>query len=232
MTKTRVLAAGLVLAAISAGAAAQPSEAMQAPLLSKDPKQPIEVLADRVWSNSQIRIHPREVTGTPKDLPRSSRTLNVATFKHDAGRGPATLVVDFASFLTDPSNSAEGTVSIEIECPAAPNGCSYPIGKSVLLFQSTFMARQEVETAAGKRTLAVGRESHSYTLPATPEVEVRIRLLEPTNLEPVELKARVIYGEYDRRALPGQTTRSGLLWMGIGGAIAFLLFVFWWLRRS
>ena len=232
MTNLRALAAVVALAAYSAGAAAQPSEAMQAPLLSNDPKQPIEVLADKAWSAGQIRIQPREVTGTPKDLPRSSRTLNVATFRHDAGRGPATLVVDYAAFLTDPSGSAEGTVSIDIECPSAPHGCAYPITKGVLLFQSTFMARQQVETAAGKRTLAVGRESHSYTLPATPEVEVRVRLLEPTNLEPVELKARIIYGEYDRRALPGQTTRSGLLWMGIGGAVVFLLLVFWWLRRS
>ncbi len=205
---------------------------MQAPLLSKDPDRPIVVLADRAWSESQIRIQPREVTGTPRDLPRSSRRLKVTTFEHFSGRGPATLVVDFAAYLIDPSKSADGTVSVEIECPVAPDGCTYPIGKSILLFQDRFMARQEVQVDAGKRTLVVGRESHSYTLPSTPEVEVRVLLLEPVNLEPLELKARVIYGEYDQRALPGQTTKSNLFWTGIGVAIAFLLAVFWWLRRS
>lgn len=205
---------------------------MLASLLSKDPKKPIVVLRDRVWSEDAIRIQPREVTGTPKDLPRSSRHLKLGSFKHDAGKGPVTLVIDYAGYLINPSNDAEATVSIGIECPETPNGCSYPIDKSALPFRTAFMAKQEVTTATGKRAVVVGRESHSYLLPPNATVEVRVSLLEPKNLEPLELKARLIYGEYDRRGLPGQPTKSGLLWKIIGGAIAVMLAAFWWLRRS
>lgn len=228
----RVLAVCLAFAVCSSGARAQPTEAMRLPLLSKDPKHPVTLLADKDWGESQIRIQPRNVTGTPADLPRSSRQLKLEPIKLDSGMGPATLVVDLAGYLIDPSDDAEAALRIDIECPEAPNGCAYPILKSVLPFRSAFMARQEVPVASGKRTVVVGRESHAYTLPADTPVEFRVALLEPKNLEPLELTTRLIYGEYERRALPGQTTRSGLLWKIIAGAVVLLLAVFWWLRRS
>jgi len=228
----RILALYLGLAACALDASAQSSDAMRAPLLSKDPAQPITLRAERIWSVEAIRIQPREVTGTPKDLPKSSRDLNVASFMHRSGSGPVTLVIDYAAFLVNPSSSGEGAVSISIECPETPNGCSYPITKSVLPFQTAFMAKQEVEMPTGKRTIVVGRDSHAYTLPPDAKVDVRVSLMEPTNLEPLELKARLIYGEYDRRALPGQTTKIATLWIVIGGAIVLLLAAFYWLRRS
>ncbi len=229
---SRHLAIGLGLAFCTLAAAAQTSDAMLAPLLSKDPERPMQVRTERVYSAAQIQIQPREVTGTPKDLPRTSRDLKVASFVHRGGSGPVTLVIDYAAFLVNPSIAGEGTVSIGIECPETPNGCSYPITTSVLPFQTAFMAKQEVETPRGQRTIVVGRDSHSYTLPADAKVDLRIALMEPVNLEPLELKARLIYGEYDRRALPGQTTKIAALWFVIGGAIVFLLAAFFWLRRS
>lgn len=227
-----ILASGLGFALCTLNVAAQTSEAMLAPLLSKDPAQPFVLRAEKMWSADEIQIQPREVTGTPKDLPRSSRELKVASFIHKAGSGPVTLVIDYAGFLINPSGAAEGAVSIAIECPETRDGCSYPINKSVLPFQSAFMAKQEVETPSGKRTVVVGRDAHSYTLPPDARVDVRVALMEPTNLEPLGLKARLIYGEYDRRALPGQTTKIAMLWIVIGGAIVLLLAAFWWLRRS
>lgn len=228
----QVLAICTGLAACSFAAIAQPTDAMVAPLLSKDAAQPIVLRAERIWSAGEIAIQPREVTGTPKDLPRSSRDLTVASFMHKAESGPVTLVIDYAAYLINPSSAGEGALNIAIECPETPNGCSYPISKSVLPFQSAFMARQEVPTPTGKRTIVVGRESHAYTLPPNARVDVRVALMEPVNLEPLEVKARLIYGEYDRRALPGQSTKIGTLWLLIGGAIVLLLTAFWWLRRA
>ncbi|MEP7327648.1 MAG: hypothetical protein ABI777_00450 [Betaproteobacteria bacterium] len=230
--KIQVLAIGMGLAAGSFAATAQQADAMLAPLLSKDPAQPFVLQADRIWSADEIAIQPRAVTGTPKDLPRSSRELKIASFMHKGERGPVTLAIDYTAYLIDPSSAGEGTLNIGIECPETPNGCSYPISKSVLLFQSAFMARQEVPASTGKRTIVVGRESHAYTLPSNALVDVRVALLESMNLEPLQVKARLIYGDYDRRALPGQATRIETLWYLIGGAIVLLLTAFWWLRRT
>jgi hypothetical protein len=142
------------------------------------------------------------------------------------------LVIDHAAYLINPSNDAEATVSIGVECPETPNGCGHPIDKSVLPFRTAFMAKQVAPTAAGQRTVVVGRESHTYTLPSNAKVDVRVSLLEPKNPEPLELKARLIYGDCDRRVLPGQTTMSGMILKIVGGAIAAMLAAFWWLRRS
>lgn len=230
--KSLLVAMALGIACCTPDVSAQTSDAMLAPLQSKDPERPMQVRAERVYTAAQIQVQPREVTGTPKDLPRTSRDLKVASFVHRGGSGPVTLVIDYAAFLINPSMAGEGAINIGIECPEAPNGCSYPITTSVLPFQTAFMAKQEVETPTGKRTIVVGRDSHSYTLPADAKVDMRISLMEPVNLEPLELKARLIYGEYDRRALPGQTTKIAALWYVIGGAVVLLLAAFFWLRRS
>lgn len=205
------------------------TEAMVAPLPNKDPKRPVFVLADKVWPEEEIRILPRELTGTPGHLPRSSHRLPLGSFRYDGADGPVTLVVDYAGYLVDPSRNADAAVKIGIECPRSAQGCAYPLTKSVLPFQAAFMARQEVSTAAGKRTVVVGRESHSYVFAPDSLVQMDLTLLEPSNLQPLELKARVIFGEYDRRALPGQTTRQQLVWRIGAAALGVLALAYWWL---
>lgn len=232
MTKSHVLALCAIVLVGSHSAAAPPNDLLDAPLLAKNPKEPLVLLADQGWSAAEIRIQPREVTGTPKDLPRSSRRLSVGSFQSEKGRGPVTLVVDYAAYLQNRGDDAQGSVQIEIECTDIPDGCSYPIEKGVLPFRSAFMAKRDVASDAGKKVLVVGRESHSYSLPPNAQVRVNISLSDPKNLEPVQLRARLFYGEYDRKALPGQTTKSAMLWKIIGGALVVVLGAFWWLRRS
>ncbi len=221
----------LALAATVLPSTAQTSVAMQAPLLPKDPAKPIQVVLEKSATAGELRILPREATGTPKDLPRTSRTVQVGSFKFEEGKGPVTLVVDYAGVLVDPKGDAEGSIEIGIECPEAATPCSYPITKGSLAFSTAFMAKEEVNLPSGRRTVVTGREAHSYSFPNGVKVDLRLSAREPKNLEPLELKARVIYGEH-ARGLPGQTTRSGLFWKVLGAIGLLAVGAFWWLRRA
>lgn len=227
----RRLVLGAALSACALGAQAQRSAAMDTLLLSEDLSRPIVLLSERVARGADIQVLPHAATGTPKDLPRRSQPVLLKPFTHDAAQGPVTLVVDYAGTLSRPSDDAEAIVEVGIECPEASTPCSYPIAQSVLGFRSAFMAKEEVITATGPRTVAVGREAHTYTLPPGVKVEMRLTLLEPKNIEPLELKARLLYGKHDRRALPGQTTRGGLLWKVLGSGLLLAVGGLWWLRR-
>lgn len=222
---------GASLAACAFSALAQRTAAMDAPVLSKDPSKPMLLLADQTASAGDIKVLPHAATGTPKDLPQRSQPVLLRPFSYDAAKGPVTLVVDYAGYLIHADDDAEGVVEIGIECPEASTPCSYSLQQSVLGFRSAFMAKEAVTTPTGQRTVAVGREAHVYQFPPGAKVEMRLTLLKPKNLEPLELKARLLYGEHDRRALPGQTTRSGLLWKVLGSGLLLAVAGVWWLRR-
>lgn len=225
------LLASLAFAATALPAAAQNTLAVRAPLLAKDPAKPIQLVLEKSATASELRILPREATGTPKDLPRTSRTIGVGSFRFEEGRGPVTLVLDYAGALIDPKGDAEGSIEIGIECPEAATPCSYPITKGSLAFSTAFMAKEEMDLPSGRRTVVTGRESHSYSFPNGVKVELRLNARETKNLEPLELTARVIYGEHER-GLPGQTTRSGLFWKVLAAIAVLGIGAFWWLRRA
>ncbi len=225
------LLACLALAAAALPAGAQNPLAIRAPLLAKDPAKPIQVLLEKSATAGELRILPREATGTPKDLPRTSRTVQVGSFKYDESRGPVTLVIDYAGALVDPKGDAEGSIEIGIECPEAATPCSYPITKGSLAFSTAFMTKEEMDLPSGRRTVVTGREAHSYSFPNGVRVELRLNARETKNLEPLELTARVIYGAHER-GLPGQTTRSGLLWKVLAAIGALAVGGIWWLRRA
>ena len=225
------LLACLAFATTALPCAAQTPLAMQAPLLARDPAKPIQVVLEKTATANELRILPREATGTPKDLPRTSRTILAGSFRFEEGRGPVTLVLDYAGVLVDPKADAEGSIEIAIECPEAATPCSYPINKGSLAFSTAFMAKEEVDLPTGRRTVVTGREAHSYSFPSGVKVDLRLSARETKNLEPLALKARVIYGEPER-GLPGQTTRSGLFWKVLAAIGLLAAGAVWWLRRA
>jgi hypothetical protein len=70
----------------------------------------------------------------------------------------------------------------------------------------------------------MGRESHSYRFPPGETVRVDLGLAKTHDLEPLLVKAWLIYGENSRDVVPGQTSKTNAIRWVIGiGAIVIVL---------
>lgn len=192
-------------------------------LESDDPEKPLEILLDKTWSGKDVLVQ-------ASNGPLSN--LGLGDFKIDAGKGPVTLVIDYAA--TRPNNDdGEAIIDIGIECSQenSGDGCSIPIGQTVVGIRTALMGESVINVNGTPEAVWVGRESHSYSLPPG-TAWVSLTHNSSNNLEPKAIRARLFYGDYDRSSLPGQASRSGIF-MKIGVAILLLLIGFiWWLKRQ
>lgn len=190
-------------------------------LESKDPAKPLEIIDDKTWIGSEMK------TGN-----NSWGDLVLAPFTNDTSKGPITLVVDYAATRPE-GEDGEALIEIGIECPESGTPCEIPINQSVMGIRSTFMGESAIKVAGNPQAVWVARESHTYHLPTDTMVSVSLSLNQPpTNLEPLAIRARLIYGDYSRDALPGQETRIGIFGK-IGITVLLLLIGFiWWMRRQ
>lgn len=190
-------------------------------LESKDPAKPLEIIADKTWIGSEM-----------KKGNNSWGDLVLPPFTNDTSKGPFTLVVDYAATRPE-GEDGEALIEIGIECPESGTPCEIPINQSVMGVRSAFMGESAIKIAGDPQAVWVARESHTYNLPTDTMVSVSLSLNQPpTNLEPLAIRARLIYGDYSRDALPGQETRIGIFGK-IGIAVLLLLIGFiWWMRRQ
>ena len=85
---------------------------------------------------------------------------------------------------------------------------------------------------AAPQAVWVGREGHSYTFADGAMVAVSLDLQDRVNLDPKAIRARLYYGNRNDDALPGQTTRFGILTkIALALGVLFALFL-WWMRRG
>ncbi len=190
-------------------------------LESDDPEKPLEIILDKSWSGKDVQ---------PKEGEWSD--LRLGDFKIDNSKGPVTLVVDYAA--TRPNDEdGEAIIDIGIECAQENSGdpCSIPIADSVIGIRTAFMGESAININGTPEAVWVGRESHSYMLPPG-SAAVSLTLNSRKNLEPKAIRARLFYGDYDRSALPGQASRSGIV-KKIGIAVLLgLIGFFWWFSRK
>ncbi|WP_460731233.1 hypothetical protein [Lysobacter tyrosinilyticus] len=220
MTPFRRSALFVLLSALPLAAFAQ-SSALPMPLESKDPAKPLEILADQTWTGDDVRPQGTEFS-----------RLDVGSFKYDAGKGPVTLVVDYAGARPDKGADSEAIIDVGIECPEAGTPCAIPIDKCVIGIRSAYMGESVVKVDGTPEATWVGRESHDYRFDDGTVVQVQLSLGERQNLDPKAIRARLFYGDYDRAALPGQQTRGGLL-LKIVAAVGVMVALFlWWMRRA
>jgi hypothetical protein len=197
------------------------SDPLPMPLESRDPAKPLEVLADQTWTGPEIQAQ-------AKDFSR----LEVGHFIYEAGKGPVTLLVDYAAARPGKDVEGEALIDVGIECPEAREPCAIPITLGVIGIRTGYMGESVIKVGNAPEAAWVGRESHAYTFPDKTYVEVRLALQGRSNLEPRAIRARVFYGDYSREALPGQKTRSGLMLKIAAVLGALLALFFWWLRRD
>jgi len=225
MTKSSVLFRAvslfsiLILLPVSAMA---DSSAFPMVLESKDPAKPLEIISDKTWVGSEMS-NQRDSWGS----------LALDPFTYDKTKGPFTLVVDYAAVRPE-GEDGEAIINIGIECPEAGDPCKIPINQSVIGIRSAFMGESAIKISGRPQAVWVARESHTYyDLPTDNLVSVSLSLDQPPkNLEPLAIRARLIYGDYDRTALPGQQTRIGIFGK-IGIAVFLMLIGFlWWMRRQ
>jgi len=190
-------------------------------LESKDPAKPLEVIDDKTWVGSEMQKG-RDSWGN----------LALAPFTNDTSKGPVTLVVDYAATRPD-HEDGEALIGISVECPEAGTPCSIPINQSVIGIRTAFMGESAIKMAGTPQAVWVARESHTYSFPPDTLVSVALELNDPpSHLEPLAIRARLIYGDYDRSALPGQETRIGIFGK-IGIAVLLMLIGFiWWMKRQ
>lgn len=219
---SRLLATLLAFALLPTGFAARAqSNALPMPLESDDPDKPLEILVDRTWTGPEIQAQAKDIGG-----------LDIGSFTYDATKGPVTLLIDYAGARPDPKADSEALIEIGIECPAAREPCGIPINLSVMSIRSAYMGESVVNVGAAPEAAWVAREAHAYTFEPDTVVEVGIDLQDRVNLEPKAIRARLYYGDRNRDALPGQTTRFGILSkIALAVGLLFALFL-WWLRRS
>jgi len=189
-------------------------------LESDDPAKPLEIIDDHTWSGKDIEG--QGGIGT---------SLTLKPFKYDETKGPVRLVLDYAA--TRPGNEVgDALIDIAIECPEASEPCQIPIAQTVMGVSTEFMGESAIKLDGAPQSVWISRLSHSYTFPHETLVSIQLALLERNNLDPKAIRVRLIYGDYDRSALPGQETRTGLF-LKIAAAILLLLIVsIWWMRRQ
>ena len=190
-------------------------------LESKDPEKPLVVIDDKAWVGSEI-IKGRDSWGS----------LALTPFINDSSKGNVTLVVDYAATRQD-QKEGEALIEISVECPESGTPCSIPITQSVMGIRTAFMGESAIKIDGAPKAVWVARQSHTYSFPPDTLVNVSLSLDKaPLNLDPVAVRARLIYGDYSREALPGQQTRIGLFGK-IGIAVLILLIgFFWWVKRQ
>jgi hypothetical protein len=197
------------------------SNALPMPLESKDPDKPLVIVADQTWTGPEIQIQSKDLRG-----------LGVLEFRHDASKGPVTLVIDYAATRPDPGADSEALIDIGIECYETPQPCKIPINLGVVGIRSAYMGESVANVGAAPQAVWVGREGHTYRFADGAMVAVSLDLQDRKNLEPKAIRARLYYGERNDDALPGQTTRFGILTkIALAVGLLFALFL-WWMRRG
>jgi hypothetical protein len=216
----------LASAAHDAGAAPQ-SRALEAvlnaPLSSKDAAKPIEVIAFQWWVATDGTTPAFRQNIDPARQIGAGKSVTVGSFQVDEKKGPVSLVVDVGAAPRSTSG-ATSAVRIGIECMNRPMACAIPAQKTVLVFRSEMMSSVPVTVGDRVLPLLVGRDAHSYRLPAGETVRVQVELGTQKDLDPLLLKAWLIYGQNAAEVVPGQTSKSTVVWWIVGiGALALVL---------
>lgn len=218
-----------VLACLSAatalGATREELEAViNAPLLSADPAKPIQIIAANWWVVTDGLSDDFKGLIEPDHQVKLGDSVVVGSFVVDGSKGPVTLVVDYAASVKALTGS-DGSVRIGIECMGQPLKCAIPANKSVLMYHADLMSRLLIKLKDSAAALAIGRNAFSYRLPADEGVRVDISLGTPHKLDPLFVKAWLIYGENAADVVPGQASQSNAikLWVGAGIVGLFLL---------
>jgi hypothetical protein len=195
---------------------------INAPLLSADPTKPIEIIAANWWVITDGVSEDLKGRIDPGHQGKTGDSLAVGSFVVDGSKGPVTLVVDYAASVKALTGS-DGSVRIGIECLNQPMKCGIPGNKSVLMYHADLMSRMLIPLKDSAAAFAIGRDSYSYRLPADETVRVDVTVGTPHRLDPLFLKAWLIYGENAADVVPGQTSQSSAIKWWIGGGIVVLI---------
>ena len=213
-----ILAGGALLAA----GGSKLEALLNSPLRSADAAKPIEVIADGWWVVADgIASEIRSQIPPDRQILKGG-SVKLQSFTVDGSKGPVTLVVDYGA-TTQALTGADGSVRIGVECFNQPMQCAMPANKSVLVFHADLLSKMLVELHDSTAQFAIGRESHTYNLPADETVSFDLTLGTPHNLEPVLLKAWLIYGENAADVVPGQRSKASAIRWAIGGGIVVLV---------
>ena len=203
---------------------------LNTPLVSNDPTKPIQVIAQNWWAVTDKvspemakRIEGRRQLKVGMDVP-------IATFTFDAAKGPVTVVVDYAG-LPKAWGTARGRVSLSLECMDKPMACAQPVTALVMGFQGSLMPQVPIKVGDAKFLIAVGREAKTYRLPPGETVRINLKLEAQQDMEPLMLKAAVIYGENAAETVMGQTAKRTAIGWWIGAGVLLLGFALYRLNR-
>lgn len=195
------------------------SEQLPIPLDAADPAKPLTLIEDQTWTGTAIQAQSKDYS-----------SLKLKDFKYDPSKGAVTLVVDYAATRPEPGDS-EAVVEIGIECPEASTPCAIPINKAYINVRSAFMGEAVAILNGTPEAVWVARESQNYIFAPDTLVSISLSLQDRSNLNPKAIRARLIYGDFSRKALPGQQTRGSLVLKISMAVFGLLIFAFWWLRR-
>ncbi len=196
-------------------------EALPMVLESSDPAKPLVLIDDRTWVGKEVDVQPGQFSSFP-----------LKQFKLDNSKGPVTLVLDYAAMRPN-SENGEAIFDVGVECYNEQNndGCPIPIAQSVMGVRSNLMGESVAIIDGNPLPVWVARVSHTYYLPPDSTVSVYLSVSQRANLDPKALRLRLIYGDYDRSALPGQKTRTGFFKITIAVLLLLVGFI-WWVRRQ
>ena len=195
------------------------SQPLPIPLDAADPAKPLVLIDDQTWTGIAIQAQRKDYSA-----------LKLDNFVYDASKGPVTLVVDYAATRPESGDSA-ASMEISIECPEASTPCPIPINKTFISVRSAFMGETVAFVDGKPEAVWAARESQSYSFAPDTLVSISLSMQDRSNLNPKAIRARLIYGDFNRKGLPGQQTRGNLVLKIAMVVFGLLIFVFWWLRR-
>ena len=193
---------------------------LNVPLNSKDPDQPIRLIADQTWNSGEI-------------TPNTGKAVGIMFEPFTTtGEGPVTLVVDYGATRTN-SDRGEALLELYVECPEASEPCKLPINKAFMMIDSAFMGEAAAVLNQVPTALWVGRETQTFNFPADTVVYIGVSVANaPVNLAPRIVRARLIYGDHETSGLPGQQTRVSLFYKITGSALVLLFGFVWWIKKQ
>jgi hypothetical protein len=203
---------------------------LNAPLRSENPAAPVEVIAANWWIVTDKASADLTSAIDPKHRLRSGDMVDVGTFTVDAAKGPVSLVVDYGAVVRSKTGGTGG-MRISIECFNKPMECATPVSKLFLMFHGGLMAELPVEVRGEAVPLVVGRDAQVYRFPADDQVRVQVQLGEANGLEPMLVKAWLIYGKNAADVVPGQTSKATAIWLWVAGGALVLVGLLWRLHR-
>ncbi len=209
------------------------------PVLRDANGAPLKPVAQESWGadSEEPKAGPRNlVSDKDPDAPFAERTLFLAEFRANAGKGPAKLILDYAGFETEPIRRGDRdnwvVFNVALRCPFVESrrclGETLPKSRFQALFETrpeytNSMKRTTVKEGGRERVLLTGQEVFEYDLVPEELMKLFLSFNAPANVETHRVRATLLFGDFSTAAPVAAKAEPESKGLGFAAKAALLL---------